>query len=169
MKHQKVNTVSVKEETSCRVIGNLVISTSPKEPMKRRWSSQGRRSKSAILQTTGRILAENEELLNPLDGNILIWEIKLGGRLSPEWKEVLNKTIMNPLLLPGREYRALQLRWKNEPNLLSRKLPEMSNTTYQNINSNRRTQRHLCISGRRTVKNHNGGEKLKADIKFSPC
>lgn len=42
------------------------------------------------------------ELLNPLDRNILVWEIKLGGRLSPEWKEVLNKTIMNPLLLSGR-------------------------------------------------------------------
>lgn len=43
------------------------------------------------------------ELLNPLARYILVWEIKLGGRLSLEWKEVLNKNIMNPLLLSDRE------------------------------------------------------------------
>lgn len=42
------------------------------------------------------------ELLDALDRNILVWEIKLGGRLSPEQKEIPNKNIMNPLLFSGR-------------------------------------------------------------------
>ena len=42
------------------------------------------------------------ELLSSLDSNILVWEIKLGGRLSLEWKEVMNENSMNPLLLSDR-------------------------------------------------------------------
>lgn len=140
--------------------GNLVISTSPKEPsfMKSSWSSQGRRLKSASLRTTGRILAENEQTVSSLDRNILVWEIKLGGRLSLEWKEVLNKNSMKPLLSGrgGIQRSSAQVEelicWAENYHSKETQLIRETRNCNKINNCNRRIQLHLKISSWRTVK-----------------
>lgn len=140
--------------------GNLVISTSPKEPsfMKSSWSSQGRRLKSASLQTTGRILAENEQTVSSLDRNILVWEIKLGGRLSLEWKEVLNKNSMKPLLSGRGGIQSSSAQVEELTQFVEQKtitaeqhnFSERLGTVTEISNCNRRIQLHLKISSWRT-------------------
>lgn len=104
-------------------------------------------------------------------------EIYQSGRLnleadSQEWKEVLNKITMNPLLLWGRgrtQSTSAQVEELSQFTEQKTITEEEHNLSRETRNCNRRIRLYLNISSWRTVKKeHNEGEKkLKDDTIFS--
>lgn len=101
------------------------------------------------------------ELLSSLDRNILVWVIKLGGRLSLEWKEVLNKNNMNPLLFSGRGRIQCTSAQVEELTQFVEQKTITGGTQLTRETSNRRIQLQLKNSKKNIM------EKLKTDTKFS--
>lgn len=102
------------------------------------------------------------ELLSSLDRNILVWAIKPGGRLSPEWKEVLNKNIMNPLLFSGRGRIQCTSAQVEELTQFVEQKTITGGTQLTRETSNRRIQLQLKNNKKNIME-----EKLKTDKKFS--
>lgn len=171
MKHQKkVNSVNVKEETCLAIYISCNTNISQGAKLHEQKLKQPRKEVKICKFTNHRKNSCREWMNCWMHWTEIYWSGRLNWEADSHQsgRKYRIKTLWTLSYSQAEEeHRALELRWENEPDLLSRKLPQMSNTTYQT--RNRRTQRHLCIISRRTVKEHHGEEKLKTDIKFSQC